>query len=460
VDESSGLPATLRALLARDHDRAIDLVAASSGAEIMEAMAEVRPSLIFLAIDLEGTDGLELLDRLRERHPTVPVVLVAGRDDLEVAIRAMQHGASDFLVRPVRKEALADLLRRHLEQSSDHEELASGPEVGGEEDRLLGRSPAIIEVCKTIGRVAPTDATVLISGESGTGKELIAGLIHKNSQRWERPFRTINCAAIPENLVESELFGHEKGSFTGASSRHVGKFEAADGGTLFLDEIGDMSLAHQKKILRALEEGVIERVGGREQIPVDVRVVAATHVDLWQRVKDETFRRDLYYRLAVVNLRVPPLRERKEDIRLLTDHFVTRFARRSGRPVRRIASEVHARLRRYDWPGNVRELRNVLERAVIMGQGEVLEVGDLPDLQPGPRPGTRPRRTLRRFCQEGVSLESLERRYIESVLEEHGWHFGDAADVLQIHRNTLRRKIRRYEIEDPGSEQKKSATQG
>lgn len=451
VDDSSDLTAEMRALLARREPGDLGLEHVTAGPAAVEAVRGGGADLVMLALDAEGIEGLEVLDRIRDSAPALPVIVVTGRDRLEDAIEAMQRGAHDFVVRSAGRSALKGLVEEHLSSAAGQEELEVPTEPADGEDRLLGRSQGIIEVCRTVGRVAPTDATVLISGESGTGKELIAGLLHKNSDRWQGPYRTVNCGAIPDNLLESELFGHEKGAFTGADARRKGKFEAADGGTLFLDEIGDMAASHQKKILRALEERAIERVGGNETIDVDVRVVAATNVDLWKRVKEGEFRRDLYYRLAVVNLRVPPLRERKEDIEVLTDHFVARFARRSGRPVKRIDREVYERLRRYDWPGNVRELRNVLERAVIMGRGEVLEADSLPELTPGEAAGREPGRVLRELCQEGVSLEGLERRYIESVLDEHGWHYGDAADVLQIHRNTLRRKMQRYGLDEETS---------
>ncbi len=455
VTEGSELPERVRGLLGdREGARHAEVRVARSAEAALPRVGDAGTELVLMDVDLPGMGGIEALRILRDRDVETPIVLIAGRSSLEEAIGSMQEGASDFLVRPVRTQGLRKVLRRHLGTCERHEALDLPAGAGGEDDRLLGQSPGIVEVCKTLGRVAPTDATVLVSGESGTGKELIARLLHKNSDRREGPFQAVNCAAIPESLLESELFGHEKGAFTGADRRQLGKFEQADGGTLFLDEVGDMSLANQKKILRALEERAIERVGGQERIPVDVRVVAATNVDLWDRVKEEAFRRDLYYRLAVVNIRVPPLRERKEDIRLLTDHFVARFARRSGRPVERVASEVYERLESYDWPGNVRELRNVLERSVIMGQGAVLRADDLPELAPstGGEPEAREgRRVLRRFCRDGMSLETLERRYIENVLDELGWHFGEASDVLQIHRNTLRRKIRRYGLEESAS---------
>lgn len=451
VDESSGFRADMRTLLARRESDGVEFRHVTAGSAAVEAVRDGEADLVMLAVDVEGVEGLEVLDRIRDTAPALPVVVVTGRERLEAAIEAMQRGAHDFVVRSAGPSALEGLVEEHLASAAGQEELEVPEEPDAGDDRLLGRSQGIIEVCRTVGRVAPTDATVLVSGESGTGKELIAGLLHKNSDRWQGPYRTVNCGAIPDNLLESELFGHEKGAFTGAGSRRKGKFEAADGGTLFLDEIGDMAASHQKKILRALEERAIERVGGNETIDVDVRVVAATNVDLWERVKEGAFRRDLYYRLAVVNLRVPPLRERKEDIKVLTDHFVARFARRTGRPVKRIDREVYERLRRYDWPGNVRELRNVLERAVIMGHGEVLDPDSLPELTPGRAGGSEPGRILREFCQEGVSLEGLERRYIESVLDEHGWHFGDAAEVLQIHRNTLRRKMQRYGLDQEAS---------
>jgi DNA-binding NtrC family response regulator len=459
VSGEPDLAAGLRDAVCEDEDglggsavSSFEVVDVASAEAAMRELANAPPDLLLVDQDLPGTTGLELVRILRGRGVDVRRVLVVRREGLELGIRSLNEGADDFLVRPVARDALRSVVRDGVDPPEQVESLALTREIGSEGDRLVGRSPAILEVCRRVGRVAPSGATVLVAGESGTGKELIARLIHRNSSRSDGPFKALNCAALPDSLLESELFGHERGAFTGADSRQIGKFEAAAGGTLFLDEVGDMSPAHQRKILRALEERTIERVGGHRRIDVDVRVVAATHVDLWSRVEAGEFRRDLYYRLAVVELHMPPLRERPEDIRPLTDHFVLHFSRRSGRSVSRVAAGVYDTLRSHDWPGNVRELRNVLEQAVVMGRGPVLKVEELPKL--GPRATGRSRAgraasLLREFCRKGFSLEDLEKRYIRSVLEERGWHFGDAAEVLQIHRNTLRRKMRRYDLKNP-----------
>jgi two-component system, NtrC family, response regulator AtoC len=306
-------------------------------------------------------------------------------------------------------------------------------------------------VFRMVGRVAPSSATVLILGESGTGKELIARAIHRNSPRASGPFVAINCAAIPENLLESELFGHEKGAFTGAITRKVGRFERASGGTLLLDEIGDMSLALQAKILRALQEREIERVGGEERIPVDVRVVAATHKNLRAAIADGTFREDLYFRLAVVTLPLPRLKDRGSDLELLIRHFVARNAAHYGRDIRAIARSVFDRLREHSWPGNIRELRNVLERAVLVAHGSVLLPEHLPLDQLAPHPADDAPGSPLQGYSPGLSLADVERLHIREVLREVAGHLGRASEVLGVHRNTLTRKVREYGLEDVAS---------
>jgi transcriptional regulator with PAS, ATPase and Fis domain len=307
-------------------------------------------------------------------------------------------------------------------------------------DTMIGERPHMLDAFKSIARVARSNATVLIRGESGTGKELIARTIHERSSRPRGAFVAVNCAAIPEALLESELFGHEKGAFTGAIARRVGRFERGSGGTVFLDEIGDMSLPLQAKILRVLQEREIERVGGTAPIPVDVRLIAATHRDLEQDVTAGRFREDLYYRLAVITVQLPPLRERGEDLRLLAEHYVARYAREYRRPVRAISREAMAILRGYDWPGNVRQLRNVVECAVLQADGDVLLPSHLP------RQALREKAPAIAEDVSRLTLSELERRHIKRVLSESGGQMNVAADILGIHRNTLRRKLTEYGI--------------
>jgi transcriptional regulator with PAS, ATPase and Fis domain len=323
------------------------------------------------------------------------------------------------------------------------------PLPGGDaaaDDELVGSSPALLEAFKTVGRIGPSPATVLVTGESGTGKELVARAIHRVSPRAAGPFVAVNCAAIPEDLLESELFGHERGAFTGAVARKVGRFERAHGGTLFLDEIGDMSLVLQAKILRALQEREIERVGGEERIPLDVRVVAATHRDLAALIAEGEFREDLFYRLAVVRLHLPPLRERPGDVRALVLHYAARFARAYGRPLRAVSDEALARLEAHPWPGNVRELRNAVERAVLLATGDVLLPAHLElDAPRGGAPSPAAGPTLPGYSPE-LSMAEVEALHLRQVLERVGGHFGRAAEQLGMHRNTVSRKAMEYGI--------------
>jgi len=422
-----------------------------TGEAALDRLEAVSPDAIFLSWHLPGLSGSQVLRRIEESGCVAPVVVLTPPGELEVGIEAMRQGAYDFLVRPLDSAAFEGLAERlHLTADwlqDDAEELPSTGDAEG--NRLLGTSRAILNVCRSVGRVSDSQTTVLITGESGVGKELVAQLIHSNSVRSDKPLRTVNCAAIPEDLLQAELFGHEKGAFTGAEGRRIGKFEAASGGTLFLDEVGDMSLSNQRKILRAIESRTIERLGGDRSIPVDVRVIAATHRDLPRAVESGAFRKDLYYRLAVVTIHVPALRERREDIRVLTDHFVARFSRRSGRRIDSVCPYVYDLLEAHSWPGNVRELRNVLERSVVMGRGPVLTVDELPPLgADGEEPAASERNTVADLARGEMSLADLEARYIHSVLREVKWHYGKASDVLQIHRNTLRRKIQRYGLEE------------
>jgi two-component system response regulator AtoC len=396
-----------------------------------------------LALDLSGVD-LTLAERLAAEPGAGALVLVADHPSASLAMEAMRRGARELLGSPLEAEALAGLLRG-LAQGGERVRLRLAADDGeGEGGQLVGRSPSLLEVFKQVGRVAGSPATVLVTGESGTGKELVAQAIHRLSPRATRPFVAVNCAAIPEDLLESELFGHERGAFTGAVARKIGRFERASGGTLFLDEIGDMSLVLQAKILRALQEREIERLGGEERLAVDVRVVAATHRDLATLIAAGDFREDLFYRLAVVRLHLAPLRERREDVRELALHYGAFFAREYGRPVESISSEALARLEGHPWPGNVRELRNVMERAVLVAPGEVI-AGDhvqldrpvAPAVAAGNLPGYTPTLTM-------AEVEAL---HITRVLAEVEGHLGRASEMLGLHRNTVSRKAREYGIE-------------
>ena len=435
LDADRGLGRTLEPEL-----NGTELHSAQTLSEGLRLIAHAQWDLILLDADFSGA-GMELLGRLHQDGGPTPVVLLAENPSMDLAMEAIRQGAHDVLPKPVPRGRVREILLGIEEVRR----LRPLPTEVPDESTIVGASHGMMAVYKSVARAAASDATVLVLGESGTGKEMVARVLHSRSRRSRGPFVPINCAAIPENLLESELFGHEKGAFTGAIGRRIGRFERASGGTLFLDEIGDMSLALQSKILRALQEREIERVGGSNAVPIDVRIVAATNRDLQGAVAEGRFREDLYYRLAVVALTLPPMRERGSDIDLLASHFVAFYAREHARPVRAIAEEVFGVLRLHPWPGNVRQLRNAMERAVVMSDGEVLLPHHLPpDILHPPasrgsldEPGEMPL----------VTLEEMEKRMIRRALRETQDNLTMAAERLGIHRNTLRRKIAEYEIE-------------
>ena len=406
---------------------------------------------VVLSVDLPAAD-LALVRRMVESGtPAGTMVLLASRPTMQLMVEASRLGVLGVFASPPDVRELGAALREVF-QADDVVPLTPADLGEGDEDAAIGASPAMLEVFRMVGRVANSPATVLILGESGTGKELVATAIHRNSGRAAGPFVAINCAAIPENLLESELFGHEKGAFTGAIARKVGRFERASGGTLLLDEVGDMSLALQAKILRALQEREIERVGGDQRIPVDVRVVAATNKNLRAAIADGTFREDLYFRLAVVTLQLPRLVSRGGDLDLLIRHLVAVHAARYGREVRGISRAVFERLHEHDWPGNIRELKNVLERAVLLANGSVLLVEHLPldQLRPPPADGDGPAAPLAGYAPD-LTLAEVEKLHIREVLLLVKGHLGKASEVLGVHRNTLTRKIREYGLEGVAS---------
>ncbi|WP_027176775.1 sigma-54-dependent transcriptional regulator [Desulfovibrio aminophilus] len=377
VDDEEGIRTSLRGILEDEGHSVLEAESGERGLEILEAEA---PDLLFLDIWLPGMDGLAVLDRVREDHPGLPVVMISGHGNIETAVSAIKKGAYDFIEKPLSLEKVLITSAKALEFSRLRQEnLALKTRIETEQTfRLTGESEAIRELRRAIEQVAPTNAWVLITGENGTGKEIVARCIHAQSRRSEQPMVAVNCAAIPEELIESELFGHEKGAFTGADKAQAGKFELADGGTLFLDEIGDMSLKTQAKILRILQEQRFEHVGGRKTITVDVRVIAATNKNLLEEIAAGRFREDLYFRLKVFPLEVPPLRDRAEDIPLLMDEFVQAYVRQNGLRPTEFTPETLAVLAAYPWPGNVRELKNFVERMLIMHSGKAVDPGHLP----------------------------------------------------------------------------------
>jgi two-component system, NtrC family, nitrogen regulation response regulator GlnG len=444
----------------------VEVATAGTVAEGWARVEEDRPDVIVLDFQLPDGSGLELFDRIRAADPRRPVIFLTARGTTQTAIEAMKRGAFDYLGKPFDLEQMSGLLDRAFEAARLAREPASTPDAT-QANQILGGSPLVREICKQIGRVAPLDVTVLILGESGTGKELVARAIYQHGERADRPFLAINCAAIPEGLVESELFGHEPGAFTGAGSRRIGRFEQADGGTLFLDEIGDMPPAAQAKILRFLQDQTFERVGGRSPISTRVRVLAATNHDLEQLIASGRFRADLYYRLKEVTIQVPPLRDRTEDIPELAHHFLFEFAREAGRDLGGFAPEVLEVFRRYPWPGNVRELRGAIKEAALRTTGRTV----LPEFLPaglvgarwgatrGPSPigGPRPAELdLVAMVEEmltagekglyGRVVGAAERELITRVLRHTRGHLGQACDRLGIDRKTLRNKLRELGI--------------
>jgi two-component system nitrogen regulation response regulator NtrX len=443
VDDEPAIQSALRGVL---EDEGYRVTAVGSGDDALAALTDEAPDLVFLDIWMPGRDGLTTLAEMKRLRPDVAVVMISGHGTIETAVKATRLGAYDFIEKPLSLEKTLLTVTRALDHARLERENATLRQRLQQRWEIIGESPAIRRLREQISTAAPSNGRVLIEGENGSGKELVARAIHALSARRDRPFVEVNCAAIPEELIESELFGHEKGAFTGAVSRRRGKFEAADGGTLFLDEIGDMSLKTQAKVLRALEEQAFERVGGRETIKVDVRVIAATNRDLTTRV-GQGFREDLYYRLNVIPIEAPPLRTRKEDIPILIDHFIRIVCAENGKRIKSVSGEALAYFLAYDWPGNVRELRNMVERLVIMAPGDVIGVDDLPaPLRPkdAPAAGLEPgERSLR------LARDNFERAYILAELRAHDWNMTRTADRLGIERSHLYRKIRAYGISPP-----------
>ncbi|HJT78002.1 MAG TPA: sigma-54 dependent transcriptional regulator [Gemmataceae bacterium] len=440
---------------------ALTVLTAETAAEGLDLAAAQRPDAVVLDIQLPDLTGLEALQRLRDLDPRCPVIFITGKSTTDTAIEAMKLGAYDYLLKPLELKQLRQVVDRALALRRLMHVPAVVADAGPVDDRadaIVGRCPAMQAVYKAIGRVAAQDVTVLITGESGTGKELVARALYQHSRRADRPFLAINCAAIPEALLESELFGHEPGAFTGADRRRIGKFEQAHGGTVFLDEVGDMAPATQAKVLRVLQDGRFERLGGGETVHADVRILAATNHDLDALVKQGKFREDLYYRLSVFAIHLPPLRERGDDVNLLVQHYLRRFNRELGRFVEGVSLEALELLRRYPWPGNVRELQSVLKQALLQATGSVL----LPDFLPAALHADEARTPspagsqLDPFIDERLragtenlyeeALCRMERVLLTRVLQHTGGNQVQAARLLGITRGSLRNKIRELGI--------------
>ncbi|REJ83363.1 MAG: sigma-54-dependent Fis family transcriptional regulator [Acidobacteria bacterium] len=438
VDDDASVRRSLRMILEYE---GLVVEEASSGAQGLAKVAERMPEAMLLDVKMPDMDGLEVLRNLQERGYDFPVLVISGHGDVSTAVEATRLGAFDFLEKPLQSERVMVSLRNAVR---GHRLASRYDELRGATGRLIGETPAMKALRKTIERAGPTPATVLITGESGTGKELVARAIHEASPRRDRPLVQVNCAAIPDELIESELFGHEKGSFTGAVRKQVGKFVAADGGTIFLDEIGDMSARTQAKVLRVLQSGEVEPVGAATSSTVDVRVVAATHRDLVEEIEAGRFREDLFYRLNVLPIETPPLRERLDDLPLLIEHFVERLAAESGYPAKRFTDEAYEVLRSMPWKGNVRELRNLVERLLILGNDEEIGRGEL--LSGASVGGGELSGALLALPTLKEFREASERLFLVTKLEENGWNVTQTAQAIQTPRSNLYKKLESYDI--------------
>jgi two-component system, NtrC family, nitrogen regulation response regulator GlnG len=435
----------------------------SSAQDALDALSGSAPEVLVSDIRMPGLSGLELLTAVKQRHPAVPVIVMTAYSDLDSAVAAFQGGAYEYLPKPFDIDQAVELIRRALDESRRESEAAEAP---GETPEILGQAPAMQEVFRAIGRLSQSSATVLITGESGTGKELVARALHRHSARAAKPFVAINTAAMPKDLLESELFGHERGSFTGAQQQRRGRFEQAEGGTLFLDEIGDMPAELQTRLLRVLSDGTFYRVGGHQQLKANVRVIAATHQDLDQRVRDGSFREDLYHRLNVIRLRLPSLRERAGDIPLLAKNFLAASAKQLGVEPKRLSEDAVAHLARLAFPGNVRQLENLCHWLTVMAAGQVIDVGDLPaefrDQSAAAASdwlSALEYEAERRLARGDTGIldalgRQFERALISKALARTGGRRIEAANLLGMGRNTITRKIQELGIEDDAEREK------
>ena len=462
VDDEEGVRASVRAIL----EETCDVLEAESGAQALEVLGTHDVDLVMLDQRMPDEAGIDVLPRIKAVEPSTVVVIATAVRDVRTAVEALRRGAYDYLTKPFEVDDILMLAERALEKRALEREvlgLRSALAGGGSDsgtpggfEGMVGRHPEMVRIYQVVTRLAATPSTALITGESGTGKELVARAIHQRSERKGQPFVALNVAALPETLIEAELFGHEKGAFTGAHARRLGKFELAHGGTVFLDEIGCLRLDLQAKLLRALQEREIERLGGTRPVPIDVRILAATNVNLRAAVKGRAFREDLYYRLNVVPIHVPPLRERREDIPLLVTHFIRKIARECRRDIRGVSAGALEVLTRYDWPGNVRELENVVHRAVVLARGAVIQLQDVPLDVALPETGARLAEDtglpLREAC------EQFERQYVLRVLEGVQWNVSRAARLLGVHRNTVLAKLSGWGIQRPASPEGRSVS--
>ena len=448
ADDDASIRSLLRQLLT---DEGYSITEAATGTEVVAQVSESSPDLVIMDVRMPELDGIEALPKVKSASPKTSVLIMTAFGSSNAAIKAMELGAFDYITKPFELDKISHTVKRAF----DYQDLAQEVEVLRDEisslvqtERIVGNSPPMQEVYKTVGKVAKADATVLITGESGTGKELVAEALHYNSNRRSGPMVKVSCAALPETLLEAELFGHEKGSFTGAMAMRKGRFELADKGTVFLDEIGEMSLATQTKLLRVLQERKIERLGSSLPIKVDIRVICATNKDLQKQVEQNKFRDDLYYRLNVINIHMPPLRDRKEDIPALVEHFLAKHRYSATAQPAAISEEALKRLTEYEWPGNVRELENVVERAVVLSRGQIITSRELPfgEHVDGEREDENEDVSAERsFFKKSVS--QFEKDLIMKALKDAGGNRSKAAEMLGIYRRLLYAKIKEYGLE-------------
>ncbi len=412
---------------------------ASSGFEALDKLEQHPFQLLFVDIKMPGMDGIELLEKVKTEYPDTIVIIITAYGSIESAVKAMRIGASDYLLKPFKPDQLALVMERASHQKRllfEHDYLKGRLEKITRFDNIIGQSPAMEQIFDLIPEVAQSDSSVLLIGETGTGKELIAKAIHAKSRRAHLPFIAINCGALPDTLLESELFGHQKGVFTGATHARKGFLEVVSGGTLFLDEIGEISPKMQIDLLRVLEEKKITSIGSREPVDVDFRLISATSQDLGKAITDGSFREDFFYRINVIMIDIPPLKKRKEDIPLLIQHFLEKYGHETTKQVDRVTRDATELLKRYDWPGNVRELENAVERAVVLSQSRTLGIKDFAFLQSSPATLSRPQ-----------SLQEVEKQHIQQILEEYNWNVTRASKALGINRVTLHKKIKRFNLE-------------
>ncbi len=442
IDDESSIRRTLREIL--EYEK-YEVDEATDGKQGLSKLKDEPFDVVLLDIKMPKMDGLEVLTRAQEMVPDVPIIMISGHGTIDTAVEAVKNGAYDFLSKPPDLNRLLITIRNALDKSRLVTETRVLRRKVSKTREIIGESPAIAQIKETIERVAPTDARVLITGDNGTGKELVARWIHEKSMRANGPLVEVNCAAIPTELIESELFGHEKGAFTSAIKQRIGKFEQANGGTLFLDEIGDMSLSAQSKVLRALQENKIMRVGGDKEIPIDVRVIAATNKDLLAEIDAGRFRMDLYHRISVILIHVPSLNERKDDIPLLADRFVKEICEDNGIPYKVITPKALAALQEFQWTGNIRELRNIIERLVILSDDKITEE-EVKKYVTAPMANESPVRLFDRFHRFQDFKDYIEKEFIEHKLKRNGWNVSRTAEELDIQRSHLYNKIEKFDL--------------